>query len=64
MCFDKLTHYNEYCDWTRLCREVVFIEMCFDKLAHYNEYCDRTRLCREVTFTTKVVKIKERTIDL
>ena len=64
MCFDKLTHYNEYCDRTRLCREVVFIEMCFDKLAHYNEYCDRTRLCREVTFTTKVVKIKERTIDL
>lgn len=38
--------------------------MCFDKLTHYNEYCDRTRLCREVTFTTKVVKIKERTIDL
>ena len=49
--FDKLTRYNEYYDWTRLRREVVFIEMRFDKLARYNECYDWTRRCRkEVNF--------------
>ncbi len=48
--FDKLARYNEYYDWTRLRREVVFIEMRFDKLARYNEYYDWTRLRREVAF--------------
>ena len=49
--FDKLTRYNEYYDWTRLRREVVFIETRFDKLARYNECYDWTRRCRkEVNF--------------
>ena len=49
--FDKLARYNEYYDWTRLRREVVFIETRFDKLARYNERYDWTRRCRkEVNF--------------
>ncbi len=49
--FDKLTRYNEYYDWTRLRREVVFIETRFDKLARYNECYDWIRRCRkEVNF--------------
>ena len=48
---DKLARYNEYYDWTRLRREVVFIETRFDKLARYNECYDWTRRCRkEVNF--------------
>ena len=49
--FDKLARYNEYYDWTRLRREVVFIETRFDKLARYNECYDWIRRCRkEVNF--------------
>lgn len=48
---DKLARYNEYYDWIRLRREVVFIETRFDKLARYNECYDWTRRCRkEVNF--------------
>ena len=48
---DKLARYNEYYDWIRLRREVVFIATRFDKLARYNECYDWTRRCRkEVNF--------------
>lgn len=47
----ELARYNEYYDWTRLRREVVFIETRFDKLARYNECYDWIRRCRkEVNF--------------